>query len=1147
MKILMVDDEPELLKQAKIFLKKENNEFEIDTDLSAEEGLEQLEEEYDAIVSDYQMPDIDGLEFLKIIRREKEKNIPFIMFTGKGREEVAMKALNLGANRYLQKGGDPRSQYGVLAQAIVREVEHRRTEKRLELTKHSVDKAKLGVFWIEPSGKFVYVNDTVIERLGYTEDELMDMHVWDIDNYYQKERRDEFWNKLKEDGSLRIESIHQKKSGYDIPVEVNSTYIEHKGRELEFAFVEDISDKKEKKRELKESKNRLSQIVDGSSVPMFVIDEDHRITHWNKACENISGLKKEDVVGTKDPWRAFYEEERPVMADLVLDDVSEEKIEKWYGDKFSENPNLKGAYEAEAFFPDMAGEGRWLYFTAAPLKNSDGERIGAIETLQDVTSRRGIKNELRESEEKYKKLFYETPLGTFRFDNEGVITDCNDIFVDIIGSSKEALIGLNMIHDLDDEDLIKEVKLSLTEGEGYYKGEYGSVTADKTTPVRVLFKGLRDKDGDIYAGIGIVEDITARVEAEKELKRSESLLKRSQSLAKIGGWEYDVKEDWFTWTDEIYRIYGVNKEEYDPNDLNKSISFYSPEDRDKIDKAFKNAVENGEAYDLELRLNPADGSEIWVRTIGEPVVEDGEVVKVFGNIMDITDKKENEKKVEEQHSFHQAIMENSNVWVNVTGPKGKVIKHWNKAAEDISGYSAEEVVGHDKVWEWLYPDDSYREDLLKKVPRFVRGELDLKNKNTRIKCKDGEEKVISWNSHIMKDKDGNIIGNVAMGIDITDQVEAKDRFKENKDKIVRLHEISSRLQAYKSEEEVYSFVIEAAEDILDFDICAILVPEEDKMVNALTSSKFPDKHHTAIKPLPIDDSVAGKTYLENRTFSLRDIDQEKIDIDTDNNFRSGISIPLGDHGVFQAVSYEVDDFDEEDVRMTELLADHVVEALKRIEMEKREDFLHSLLRHDVGNKSQIVKGYLQLMEEYDVPEDVGDCIEKAEKAIDGSIDIIQKVRTLRQVEKKDGIDEVNMRLLMDKMISRYHSRLEEKDIELDFDGCSCVVKGGPIIEELFHNLLENSIKHSGCDRIKISSKVVDDKCLVCIEDDGKGIPDDVKEKVFDKGYRKGMDSGTGLGLYLVKVIAESYGGKVEVKDSSLGGARFDVWLEQVRF
>ncbi|MFW5953472.1 MAG: response regulator [Candidatus Natronoplasma sp.] len=123
-RVLFVDDEPGFLEQGEIFLERANQKMNVITAHSAKKALELFENaDIDAIVSDYQMPEMDGIEFLEEIRKEKKSDIPFIILTGRGREEVAMNALNLGADRYLQKSGDQKTQFEILANVIVKEVE----------------------------------------------------------------------------------------------------------------------------------------------------------------------------------------------------------------------------------------------------------------------------------------------------------------------------------------------------------------------------------------------------------------------------------------------------------------------------------------------------------------------------------------------------------------------------------------------------------------------------------------------------------------------------------------------------------------------------------------------------------------------------------------------------------------------------------------------------------------------------------------------------------------------------------------------------------------------------------------------------------------------------------------------------------------
>jgi len=148
---------------------------------------------------------------------------------------------------------------------------------------------------------------------------------------------------------------------------------------------------------LRESEERLSQIIKGSSAPTFVINNSHVVTHWNKACESLTGITASEVIGTDKQWTAFYSKKRPVIADIIVDKATGKIVNGYYHGKYQESVLINGAYQAEDFFIHMGKDGKWLFFTAAPLKNSKGEIIGAIETLQDVTERKQTQQALQKS------------------------------------------------------------------------------------------------------------------------------------------------------------------------------------------------------------------------------------------------------------------------------------------------------------------------------------------------------------------------------------------------------------------------------------------------------------------------------------------------------------------------------------------------------------------------------------------------------------------------------------------------------------------------------------------------------------------------------------------------------------------------------
>ncbi len=220
--VLIVDDEPAVLEQAKVFLERKSEEIEVDTADSAVKALEMVDENnYDAIVSDYKMPEMDGLELLKRIR-EYDDEIPFIFLTGKGEEKVAMNALNLGANRYLIKESDPRAQYNMLTQTLFQEVELH--ESRLEQERMRSELAKsekkyrtifdatgTATVLINEDGTISLANKGFQELTGYTREELIDKKKWlQFVNEKDTERVDRFHKLGMVDTSLSQKSYEMR-------------------------------------------------------------------------------------------------------------------------------------------------------------------------------------------------------------------------------------------------------------------------------------------------------------------------------------------------------------------------------------------------------------------------------------------------------------------------------------------------------------------------------------------------------------------------------------------------------------------------------------------------------------------------------------------------------------------------------------------------------------------------------------------------------------------------------------------------------------------------------------------------------------------------------------------------------------------------
>ncbi len=183
-------------------------------------------------------------------------------------------------------------------------------------------------------------------------------------------------------------------SGSERQVEMHLRPFEHDGAPALLLTCIDQSDILHVQTSLFALSGMLRQIIDGAPIASLVIDAEHRVTHWNGACERMTGVARQQVIGTREAWRAFYEHERPLLADLLVDGVDIKTILGHYHGSTWVSADIPGGIEAEAFFRRFGGSGHWLYFTAAPLRDAEGKVIGAVETLQNVTERHRAQEEL---------------------------------------------------------------------------------------------------------------------------------------------------------------------------------------------------------------------------------------------------------------------------------------------------------------------------------------------------------------------------------------------------------------------------------------------------------------------------------------------------------------------------------------------------------------------------------------------------------------------------------------------------------------------------------------------------------------------------------------------------------------------------------
>ena len=274
---------------------------------------------------------------------------------------------------------------------------------------------------------------------------------------------------------------------------------------------------------------RLTQIIESIPIPTFVLDNDHLVTHYNTAMENLSGIPYEEILGTRDAWKAFYKASRPTMADLIVDGAPEKEIARYYRGKYRKSPVKEGAYEAEDFFPDIGNGGRWLYFTAAPLMDSEGNVFGALETLQDTTERRRAVEARLKSERRFRTLLDFAPYSILVFSMDGLVSYLNPAFSETFGWTLEELRGKRIQYvpsDLEAEN--REHLRKLMEEKVIRRYETRRLTKDGRI-LDVVWRAsvFSDSSGEAAGVLVILRDISR---VKRIARNNEAMLRISMAL-----------------------------------------------------------------------------------------------------------------------------------------------------------------------------------------------------------------------------------------------------------------------------------------------------------------------------------------------------------------------------------------------------------------------------------------------------------------------------------------------------------------------------------------------------------------------------------------------------------------------------------------
>lgn len=300
--------------------------------------------------------------------------------------------------------------------------------------------------FVHSEGKFIFINNSSVKLLGAASAGIiLKKPVVDFIHPDYREMAIARWRQVQQEGKTVpvIEKKFLRLDGTVIDVEVAIAPLRTQGKTIIQSVVRDITERKRMEQELQTAQEQLQDTLEFLPDATFVIDHEQKVIAWNRAMEEMTGVRKEDIIGKGDYiyGKIFYGKQRPILIDLIFADHKE--IER----KYRKFQRKDGKLYAWTFVPHVyGGKGAYLWGTASPLYDHNGNLLGAIETLRDFTEHKLTMKALRLSEERFSKAFHSCPclFGITRaIDNS--IVDANDYFLNNLGYHREEIIGRNVL------------------------------------------------------------------------------------------------------------------------------------------------------------------------------------------------------------------------------------------------------------------------------------------------------------------------------------------------------------------------------------------------------------------------------------------------------------------------------------------------------------------------------------------------------------------------------------------------------------------------------------------------------------------------------------------------------------------------------
>lgn len=998
-------------------------------------------------------------------------------------------------------------------------------DKRAQLSLHQSEEKYRLLFENNPQPMWVYdpetlafleVNNAAIHKYGYSREEFLRLTIMDI-------RPQEEVVKLLESVRNKGEGLeesgvwkHRKKDGSIIDVEITSHSLTYEGKQARLVLASDVTEKRQAEKKLREREEQFRLFAENIEDVVWISDfHTGKLIYLNPAFERIWGWPSSELLsGRLEFFQTVHPEDRERLkaAFAILPDQRKE------------------ANEYRIVRPD--GTIRWIRDRIFWMSATENKSLRVAGIAEDITERKTTEQTLQ----LLGAALESTADAVVITDASGNIQWVNSAFTRLVGYSSEEVLGKNpriFKSGLHSAEFYRNLWSTILSGR-VWRGELLNKRKDGSLYHEELsITPLLDSKGNVTNFIAIKQDITQRKLAEEQLRQSEAELAAAQRLAKVGNWRYYFESGVVTWSEELYRIFGLKKEEFG-HDYQSFLACVHPEDRPRIESADREIVKNVNPVELEYRIVLPDGQTKFIREFAYPFMDSaGKVQGLFGISQDITDYKriqaellhiqnslEHAQAIAKLGSWELDLLSNRNLW-------SKEMYVLYERDPSLGAPTLEEYV------DLIDPDDR---DKFLGFHRLAIESGQPVDFEVRIHRKNAFVQTYHVRIYPVKDAQDNVVRLMTTHQDITES-KRKELALQTSEALLREAQRAAKLGVWQWDlennqitlsDELYEiYGVPEGESLGLENILAMIHPEDQARVR----------------------QVAAQTALEK--------DPVQIDFRVITPDGSEKYVVMHSHGMQNAENKVVRRFGTVQDITERVLAEKARQEKERAEIANRakSEFL-SRMSHELRTPLNSILGFAQLLEMDLTDTSHKESVQYILSAGKHLLQLINEVLDISRIEAGRlslSVESIALADIVEECIQLSRPMANKQKIQIALhesgDFRPLVMADRQRLKQVLLNLLSNAIKYNReGGKVRLDYTLRSGIVRLNVRDTGFGIDPSMMERLFTPFDRLGIEGGegTGLGLALSKRLIEAMGGQLGVESVVGQGSTFWIELSQAQ-